>query len=465
MTPTDDADAVRIHVIEIFNCPVARGVRIVDRCCVTELITSDGAYPTGGAVAGAFGFDVKTGRCMAFRAKRTIVATGQLSMKGVHHVDNDTGDGVAMAARAGARLLDLEFSFGGTFSVLMKRYNLGSYNVAIAHGARLINRLGQRFMERYDPVRFERSELSRVVAAFVKEVVDGNGPVCLDLRHCDESYWTDLRGMSMASGGTVLLSDRIADPRVHPIPIEPTWGLWSGGRGGVEIDIHCRTTLPGLYAAGATAKNPATGTHASAGAPTAFAMNSGYYAGEHAAREARQSALPAIPAATLEQLAHRAVGPLAHAGAGPGADALHDRLGMLGGSIVESMDLHQAKLERLIGRSLELHADALGAGAANVHQLIKVHEARNIAENCLMLYRCALDRTESREQFYRSDHPETDDENWFCLHGISRTPAGERLERIPIRIDRFALQRRPKPRRPSPIAAIFAGTYDPADYD
>ena len=53
---------------------------------------------------------------MAFRAKRTILATGMISMKGTHGVDNDTGDGIAMAYRAGARLIDMEFTFGGTFS-------------------------------------------------------------------------------------------------------------------------------------------------------------------------------------------------------------------------------------------------------------------------------------------------------------------------------------------------------------
>ena len=91
-----------------------------------------------------------------------------IAMKGTHRVDNDTGDGVAMAFRAGARLVDMEFTFGGTFNVLMKRYDFPSYNVAVAHGARLINARGERFMEKYDPLRLERSELSHVVAAFAK---------------------------------------------------------------------------------------------------------------------------------------------------------------------------------------------------------------------------------------------------------------------------------------------------------
>jgi succinate dehydrogenase / fumarate reductase flavoprotein subunit len=457
----------KLAMEELRRQAVARGVRIIDRLCITELITSDGAYPTQGSVVGAFGFDVKTGGCVAFRARRTVLATGQISMKGIHHVDNDTGDGVAMAWRAGARLTDLEFSFGGTFSILMKHYNLGSYNVAVAHGARLINQRGERFMEKYDPARLERSELSRVVAAFVKEIVDGRGPVYIDLRHCDDSYWTDLAGMSMMSGSTVLLSDKVPNPRIHPLPIEPTWGLWSGGRGGIDIDLDCRSTLRGLFAAGATAKNPTSGTHASAGVPTAFAMNSGYYAGEVAAREALNTDAAEIPDDILQRLAEQAMAALARDTAGGlTPDLLHDRLAMLGGSIADSMRLNQPKLEALVAQASELHAATSSTGAANLHELIKLHEARNISENARMIYLSALDRTESREQFYRSDYPETDDAAWFCLHGVTRTSDGMKFERIPIQLEHFPLQRPAKATRQlSPMAAIFAGTYQPSAYD
>ena len=447
---------------------LAQGVSILDRVSITELLTSDGAYPTRAAVVGAFGLDVKTGGRIVFSAKRTILATGQISMKGVNHVDNDTGDGVAMAWRVGARLADLEFSFGGTFSLIAKRYNLGSYNVAVAHGARLINVHGERFMQNYDPVRLERSELARVIAAFVKELEDGKGPVFLDLRHCDASYWKDLQEMASLSGGTVLLSDRIPDPRHNPIPIEPTWGLWSGGRGGIDIDLRCRTTVAGLYAAGATAKNPATGTHASAGAPTAFAMNSGYFAGEDAARQAlAEPNYPQIPESIMRLREAEAFRPLRAAASSPiDADRLHDRLATLGGSVADLMKLNEAKLEQLIAEADCLHGHAMQATAGSLHDLVKVHEARNIAENARLIYRAALDRTESREQFYRSDYPETDDDAWFCLHAVTRREHGPVFERLPIPAHEADLTRPKKlARHKSPIAAIFAGTYDPAIYD
>ncbi len=126
--PKKAMEALRRQVIE-------RGVRILDRVHITDLITTDGEYPTRGSICGAFGFNTRSGRCLAIQAKRTIVASGPLAMKKQQRVDNDTGDGFAMAYRAGARLVDLEFSVGGTFSILMRHFSFGNYNVAVAHQA------------------------------------------------------------------------------------------------------------------------------------------------------------------------------------------------------------------------------------------------------------------------------------------------------------------------------------------
>ncbi|ROZ74969.1 FAD-dependent oxidoreductase [Ramlibacter sp. WS9] len=444
---------------------VKQGVRIIDRFCITDLMTSDNAYPTSGSITGAFGFDVKSGACTAFRAKQTLLATGMLNIKGIYKVDNDTGDGVAMAWRAGARLLDMEFTFNGHFSLVMKQYNLGSYNVAVANGARLVNRHGERFMGKYDPIRFERSELSRVVAAFVREIASGNGPVYLDLRYCVESYWATLKVLSDASGGTILLSDKIPDPRVHPVPIEANWGLWAGGQGGIGIDIDCRTNLPGLFAAGSNARNPATGTHASAGSPTAFAMNSGFFAGEAAAREAATMDLPVLAAGQLQELAEKAVAPLERAAAGITVDSLHDELSTVAGDITQSMEWSEPKLKTMLARADSLHSKAGATGASSVHDLVKLHEARNVCENLRVVYLSALDRTESREWVYRSDFPVTDDDNWFCSHGMRSTSDGSLFERLPFPPGSPALTRAKQPPRPSPIAAIFAGTYEPSLYE
>ena len=395
----------------------ARGTRIVDRIFITELLTADGQWPTQAGIVGAAGFNIYTGQFVVIHAKRTIVATGMIAMKGTHRVDNDTGDGVAMAFRAGGRLVDMEFTFGGTFNVLMKRFDFPSYNVAVAHGARLINARGERFMEKHDPVRLERGELSNVVAAFAKEIEAGRGPVFVDLRHVDESYWNDIAGLHR--GGSILLSEHVPDPRVNPLPIEPTWGLWACGRSGLQIDLACRTNLPGLLAAGASAKNNATGTHASAGSPTAFCNVSGWQAGETAALEAQESQHIAPPKEAIRLLHEHTFAPLSRGHGSASPDHLHDQLARLEASVVNSMILNAGRIEELLAGATTISHLADHARADDLHDLAKLQEAANVALNAEVVYRSARDRTESREQFYRQDHPMTDPD-WFCWHGATR---------------------------------------------
>jgi succinate dehydrogenase / fumarate reductase flavoprotein subunit len=338
----------------------ARGVQIADRVCITELLTSDGKWPTEGSIVGAVGFHVHDGRFIVYRAKRTILATGMISMKGTHGVDNDTGDGVAMAYRAGARLIDMEFTFGGTFSVLMKNMHFPSYNVAVAQGARLINARGERFMTQYDPERLERSELSCVVAAFAKELLDGRGPIYVDLRHVNESYWTDI--ISLNRGNNVLLSDRIPNPRETPLLIEPTWGLWAAGRAGLQIDIDCRTNLPGLLAAGSTAKNDATG------------------------RESQTCELPAIDPARIAALAAATFVPLSRHSGNSSADLLHDELTGMEASLISGLVLNEPRLRAMAAKVDGVLAAMEQTRAAHLHDLVKLHEVRSVAECARLVY-------------------------------------------------------------------------------
>jgi succinate dehydrogenase/fumarate reductase flavoprotein subunit len=440
---------------------VARGVRIVDRICVTELLTGDGHWPTAQGIVGAVGFHTRTGEFHVFRAKRTIVATGGMGVKGFLKVDNDTGDGVAMGFRAGARLVDMEFSAGGTFSLLMKRFFLGSYNVAVAHGARLLNAKGERFMAKHDPQRMERSELYFVVAAFAKEIHDGNGPIYLDLTCCDPQYWET---MSQVPSAAILASDRLPNPRVNPIPIEPLIGLGDQARSGLHIDLRCRTTVPGLFAAGACAKNDATGSHSSAGIPTAFAYNTGWWAGDTAARESLRDAFPDLLRAEVARLRERIFAPLARSGPAA-ADGLHLRLSTGEGSAAERIILNVPRLERLIGQTRAIVEEAENAAAVDLHDLVKLNEARNLGQCAELVYTAALDRTESRDRHYREDYPNSDDENWFCWHGVRRTEGGIEFDRTLIPFEKFRLKPPKGAKRLSPIAALMRDEFEPSYFD
>ena len=292
--------------------------------------------------------------------------------------------------------------------------------------ARLINARGERFMEKHDPERIERGELSNVVAAFAKEIVEGRGPVYVDLRHVDESYWADIARLHR--GGSILLTAHVPDPRTTPLPIEPTWGLWACGRSGLQLDLDCRTNVAGLLAAGAAAKNDATGTHASAGSPTAFCKVTGWYAGDTAAREALEAQHPSIAQGVLAHLRHSALEPLSRLSDRQGSDPLHDNLAKLESSVVNSMVLNERRLKDLLAGARETAEAATATKAQDLHDLVKLHEAVNVAQNAEIVYLSALDRTESREQFFREDYPLTDP-SWFCWHGVEKTAHGLRFDR------------------------------------
>jgi succinate dehydrogenase / fumarate reductase flavoprotein subunit len=443
---------------------LAAGARIMDRVSIAELITADGCYPTTGAIVGALGFDTRTAVPYVVRAKQTILACGILALKGKGNIDNVSGDGTALAYRAGARLIDLEMGYGGTFTILEKDHHLGSYNIAVAHGAQLINAAGERIMARYDPVRFERSELTRVIAAFVKEILDGRGPCYLDLRTCDDTYWRDVFAMA-THRKHVLASGDIPNPREHPLLVEPTWGTWNHGAGGVAIDLGCRASLPGLYATGANAKNKAMGTHSSAGIPTAFAMNSGYLAGQNAAQRARELPDVRLPQAQVDALLAGLFAPYERPSGGLTPHEITDRITLLELSVVDGVIHNEQKIRRKLATIDELEAALAVAGAENPHELTKYHDARNVIDAFRLLYRMSLDRTESREAFYREDYPDCDNEAWFCWHGARRTAAGPVFDKEPIPVDRFAFAM-PElpPKQASPIAAIMSGAYDPAVY-
>ena len=236
-------------------------------------------------------------------------------MKGRHHIDNDTGDGIALAYRAGARLVDLEFSYGGTFSVMMKHLPFGNYNVALAHGARLINAMGDRFMERYDPVRKERSESVARRSGF-REALQGRARPGLYRPATTAMTITGNRSCRSAA------RRRASSLKPHPQSTHDT-AARSTNLGHVERhaqraqnQLGGEATLPGLLGAGGCSKNEATGTHSSAGIPTAYAMNTGFIAGGVTADRRPRLRRAEGSIRCHRQLADHAMGPLRRAGNG-----------------------------------------------------------------------------------------------------------------------------------------------------
>lgn len=219
------------------------------RTCI-DLITGRheaARYSGSGRVWGVYALDEATGRVEAHTARATILATGGAGR--VYQFSTAprgaTGDGIAMAWRAGARVSNMEMmQFHPTCL-----YNLDVKNFLITEavrgeGGRLINpRTGKRFMEFYDPERLELAPRDVVARAIDSEIKKFG----LDFVHLDISHMPS----DFVKGHFPNIYEKLIglgiDMTTQPIPVVPAQHYTCGG---VLIDLDGRTDLPGLYAAG-----------------------------------------------------------------------------------------------------------------------------------------------------------------------------------------------------------------------
>ncbi len=232
------------------------GIRFFEQCFVLDLITVDDggtdSHPSAGGVGAAGGQRVlgaithhpKYGLQVIW-SSATILASGgagEVYRESTNpHVA--TGDGVAMAYRAGAELMDLAFYQFHPTTLYIAGASRSLITEAVrGEGAYLIDRNGHRFMPEYD----ERAELaprdivSRSILAQMAKT--GHTHVYLDVRHLGKADFT-----ARFPGIAALLQKFDIDPATDPIPVHPSAHYMIGG---VRADQHGRTSLPGLYAAG-----------------------------------------------------------------------------------------------------------------------------------------------------------------------------------------------------------------------
>ncbi len=346
-------------------------------------------------------------------ARATLLATG-----GAGQIFSETtnppvatGDGIALAYRAGARIADLEFvQFHPT---ALNKPGAPRFLISEAlrgEGARLVNARGEPFMAASHPDG-DLAPRDVVARGIVREIERGGGPVALTLSHLDPGFVLS-RFPTIAATCREFGLDLARDP----IPVGPAAHYIMGG---VDTDVWGRTSLPGLYAAGEVA---CTGVHGA----NRLASNSlleGLVFGARAARAMlepprsaplkpdRRLVLSAAAAATPAVTNHRqAANPESPA---PTPDAIRTLMW-------RDVGLFRTR-ERLAAAVARLE----GALQAPSPDTLEGWRLRNFTIVAALVARAALRREESRGAHYREDFPDRDDRRWR-VHIAERRGAEER---------------------------------------
>ena len=366
------AEVARTLIARVREHP---NIRVLEHARVLDLIVEgDGATRHCAGVRAS----VEGVQAMELRADATVLATGGCGQVYRYTTNPQvaTGDGFAIAWRAGVRLTDMEFVQFHPTALDTPENPLALVSEAVrGEGAVLLNGRGERFM----PRRHRLAELAPrdVVAREIFREQQAHGRVFLDAR----TLASGVPFHERFPGIHALCAARGLDPEQEPVPVTPAAHYMMGG---IVTDLAGRSTLTRLYACGEVAR---TGVHGA----NRLASNSlleGLVFAERAARAVTDE--PPLPRAPRRRTAW-SVPPLADRGAAQvSADAVR-----------RTMWMHAA-----IDRSAAGLARGLADLAAIARRLEPgMTEERNLLETARLIAEAALLRTESRGGHYRSDFP------------------------------------------------------------
>ena len=380
----------------------------------------------GKAFHGLLAFDNATGKLGYFAARAALIATGgagRVFGQSSNALIN-TGDGMALALRAGIPLKDIEF-----FQI----HPTGLPNgILITEGARgeggyLINKDGERFMQRYAPKFMELAPRDLVARSVQQEINEGrgfaDGCVRLDLRHLGAEKITvrlpQIREISIYFAGV--------DPIEEPIPIRPTVHYTMGG---IDVDTNCATKLIGLFAAGEASCVSVHGANRLGGNSLLEAVVFGIRAGN-----------------MLAEFLDGYTGPTRQDDGVLLSDAVSRFVALFDDETAEETSRLRKEMEQEMVASFGLfrQRDTMQAGLAKIERLVGRYRRVRVRERSLVFnmeliralelgfmldvaHACAvasLARRESRGSHYRFDYPHLDNQEFLKHSLVSMSPAGD----------------------------------------
>lgn len=407
-----------LHVL--YEQILEAGVLVYEEWFVLSLIVE------GDRCVGSVMMDIKTGKVEVVRAKTVILATGGLGR--VFEPSTNalicTGDGMGLAYRAGAPLMDMEM-------VQYHPTTLKGSGVLISEGARgegayLLNSEGERFMLKYAPEFKElasRDVVSRCEQTEINEGRGLDGCVLLDLRHLGEKLINERLSQIRELAQDFANVDMVKEP----VPIRPGMHYQMGG---VKADVDGLTNLPGLYAAGEVACVSVHGGNRLGANSLLDTLVFGRRSGEHAARSAQSINHAKIDdsyAKTDRQSIQRLLDNQ------PG-----ETFGQLRSDLGDSMNNHLAVYRNQTGMEQSLKditsikerfnkVYVADKGKTFNTNLIFTLEMGFMIECAESIALSALERTESRGAHTREDMPNRDDANWLKHILVAKEKDGNKI--------------------------------------
>ena len=406
-----------------------------DECYVTSIVIENGVFK------GLSAWDLASGKFIFLRGKALVIAAGgACRMYGFTTYSlTATGDGMAMAYRAGMPLKDMEF-------VQFHPTGLIPSGILITEGARgeggyLKNNKDERFMERYAPSKMETAPRDIVSRAEMTEIIEGRGfegPEGLDYVHIDLRHLgADKINERLPLIREVAIKFAFIDPIEQPIPVRPAAHYCMGG---IHTDIDGATLVEGVWAAGEVACVGLHGANRLGSNSTAECLVWGKITGEKAARYAMNGKkLPDIPTQKFHDEEKRV---FETTGNGDGSESvfairteLQRTMDHNVGVFRTGPDMKQAldKIKEL--RNRMRHVKVVDNSRIYNTNLIAVLETTNLIDLAETIVVGGIARTESRGAHSRTDFPTRDDASWLKHTMAHYNPAGEpRLDYTPVNI-------------------------------
>jgi fumarate reductase flavoprotein subunit len=418
-----------------------------DEFFVTKLLVDDGR------VQGVVAIELATGRIHAILAKAVILCTGGCGrvFPFTTNANIKTGDGMALAYRAGAPLKDMEFvqyhPTGLPFTGILIT------EAARAEGGWMLNKDGYRYLQDYNlgtpqphPVlsSMELGPRDRLSQAFVKELEKGRtidtpyGPVVhLDLRHLGEK----VINTKLPFVRELCLKYQGIDPIKELIPVRPVIHYMMGG---VHTDINGATPLQGLFAAGEVACVSINGANRLGSNSLTECLVFGARAGKAAAAFASEQKEPSghILAQAMdeqrlleEQLLRKTSGRERIAAIREDMQkTMEESVGIyrMGMSLLAAVETLHKLQERFQNIALDDHSQTFNT------ELTAALELSCMLDVAETIVQSALHRTESRGAHQRTDFPKRDDEK-FLAHSLvyQQEDGSPRVEYLPVTITRW----------------------------